>query len=153
MARPNRLKNKGPDEETRRVQQDRLFCATLLVALDQGYGHVTLDAVAAKAGISKGGLLYHFPTKAKLIEAMLMRWLNCSKDDVASPLHSQEPFARPIDPLAVATLIAGAEDPLLLETCAEQLLSKQARQDLAVLSPEHRARSLTAALARHLALR
>jgi AcrR family transcriptional regulator len=34
---------------------------------------MTLDAVAARAGVSKGGLLHHFPTKEALLEAMIKR--------------------------------------------------------------------------------
>lgn len=40
-----------------------------------GPGNLSLDAVAAKAGVSKGGLLYHFPTKAKLLEALVEQFL------------------------------------------------------------------------------
>ena len=36
---------------------------------------LTLDAVAAEAGVSKGGLLYHFETKRELLDAMLEGWL------------------------------------------------------------------------------
>jgi AcrR family transcriptional regulator len=36
-----------------------------------GASRLTLDAVAAEAGVSKGGLLYHFPSKDDLIRAML----------------------------------------------------------------------------------
>ena len=43
------------------------------VVVESGAGHMTLDAVAAKAGVSKGGLLHHFPTKTALLEAMLNR--------------------------------------------------------------------------------
>ncbi len=43
------------------------------VVVEAGAAHMTLDAVAAKAGISKGGLLHHFPTKVALIEAMISR--------------------------------------------------------------------------------
>jgi len=32
--------------------------------------NLTLEAVAAEAGLSKGGLLYHFPTKKHLIDAL-----------------------------------------------------------------------------------
>lgn len=32
---------------------------------------MALDAVAARAGVSKGGLLYHFPSKGKLLEGMV----------------------------------------------------------------------------------
>ena len=36
---------------------------------------LTLDAVAAEAGVSKGGLLYHFASKPALLEALFDRWL------------------------------------------------------------------------------
>ncbi len=39
----------------------------------QGIANLALDAVAARAGISKGGLLYHFPSKDRLVEAMVSR--------------------------------------------------------------------------------
>ena len=37
---------------------------------------MTLDAVAARAGVSKGGLLHHFPTKMALLEAMVKRQID-----------------------------------------------------------------------------
>lgn len=40
------------------------------VILDKGVSHLTLDAVAHEAGVSKGGLLYHYATKDDLIKAM-----------------------------------------------------------------------------------
>ena len=43
------------------------------VVTEMGAAHMTLDAVAAKAGISKGGLLHHFRTKEALLEAMIRR--------------------------------------------------------------------------------
>jgi len=36
-----------------------------------GARHLTLDAVAREAGVSKGGLLYHFPSKEGLLTAMV----------------------------------------------------------------------------------
>ena len=36
---------------------------------------LTLDAVAQRAGVSKGGLLYHFPTKAALQEGVVDAYL------------------------------------------------------------------------------
>jgi len=44
------------------------------VVVESGARHMTLDAVAARAGVSKGGLLYHFPTKEALLRAMLERF-------------------------------------------------------------------------------
>ncbi|MCX6365450.1 MAG: TetR/AcrR family transcriptional regulator [Armatimonadetes bacterium] len=37
----------------------------------EGYSALTLEAVAAEAGVSKGGLLYHFPTKEALVAALV----------------------------------------------------------------------------------
>ncbi len=43
------------------------------VVRETGAIHLTLDAVCARAGISKGGLLYHFRTKESLIRALVKR--------------------------------------------------------------------------------
>ncbi|MCP8617241.1 TetR/AcrR family transcriptional regulator [Salirhabdus salicampi] len=40
------------------------------IILDNGLQSLTLDAIAKKASISKGGLLYHFPNKKSLIEGL-----------------------------------------------------------------------------------
>ena len=45
-----------------------------------GAAHLTLDAVACKAGVSKGGLIHNFPTKDALLEAMVVRLLAAWKD-------------------------------------------------------------------------
>lgn len=38
---------------------------------EEGVEKMTLEAVAKKAGVSKGGLLYHFPGKQELIEGLV----------------------------------------------------------------------------------
>jgi AcrR family transcriptional regulator len=43
------------------------------VILEKSADALTLEAVALEAGLSKGGLLYHFPSKKKLIEGMIQR--------------------------------------------------------------------------------
>ena len=48
--------------------------------IEAGASHMTLDAVAAKAGVSKGGLLHHFPTKVALLEAMIKRQIKIKQD-------------------------------------------------------------------------
>ncbi len=40
------------------------------IASEQGVGAVTLDAVAQAAGVSKGGLLHHFPGKMPLLDGL-----------------------------------------------------------------------------------
>jgi AcrR family transcriptional regulator len=53
--------------------KDKLLDAAEAVVVREGVGKLTLDAVSVEAGMSKGGLLYHFPTKEKLVEAMVQR--------------------------------------------------------------------------------
>ena len=53
--------------------RDRLLDAADVVVARQGIASLTLDAVAAEAHMSKGGLLHHFPTKDRLVEALVRR--------------------------------------------------------------------------------
>jgi AcrR family transcriptional regulator len=61
--------------------RDALLDAAEAVVVRQGIGNLTLEAVAAGARMSKGGLLHHFPSKDRLIEAMVRRsaesWRTC----------------------------------------------------------------------------
>lgn len=45
------------------------------LASEIGANHMSLDAVAKKAGISKGGLLYQFPSKVALLKGMIERYV------------------------------------------------------------------------------
>ena len=53
--------------------RDRLLSAAEQVVARDGVRNLTLEAVAHEAGVSKGGLLYHFPTKSSLITAIVER--------------------------------------------------------------------------------
>lgn len=52
---------------------EKLLDAAQAVVIRQGIANLTLDAVAAEAGVSKGGLLHHFPSKDRLVEALVTR--------------------------------------------------------------------------------
>src|SRR4051794_16530292 len=54
----------------------RLLDAAAAVVRRDGAQALTLDAVAAQAGVSKGGLLYHFRSKHELLEAMVLEWVD-----------------------------------------------------------------------------
>jgi AcrR family transcriptional regulator len=54
-------------------REDVLLDAAEAVIVRDGIASLTLDAVAAQAGASKGGLLHHFPNKDRLVEALVVR--------------------------------------------------------------------------------
>ncbi|MCW8127119.1 TetR/AcrR family transcriptional regulator [Microbulbifer halophilus] len=54
-----------------KVDKDSIIRAAEDVVRERGARKLTLDAVAEKCGLSKGGLLHHFRTKQSLLKAML----------------------------------------------------------------------------------
>jgi AcrR family transcriptional regulator len=61
---------------------------SLLIA--DGERAATMDAIAREAGVSKGGLLYHFASKEALEAALLTRLEECVDDDLARMTASDE---------------------------------------------------------------
>lgn len=57
-----------PDQADTR---QRILTAACAIVVRDGYASLTLDAVAKEAAVSKGGLLYHFPSKRALLEGMV----------------------------------------------------------------------------------
>lgn len=53
--------------------RDRILDAAEAVVVEDGVAQLTLDAVAARAAVSKGGLLYHFGGKDALVAGMVER--------------------------------------------------------------------------------
>lgn len=51
--------------------RERLLDAATTVAMQRGVANFTLENVADEAGVSKGGLLYHFKSKDELIVGLL----------------------------------------------------------------------------------
>lgn len=57
----------------RQNSQEAILDAVEAVIAKSGAAHMSLDSVAQKAGVSKGGLMYHFPTKQSLVKALVGR--------------------------------------------------------------------------------
>jgi len=55
------------------ITRESILDAANRVLTARGAEGFTLEAVAAETPVSKGGLLYHFPSKNSLIEGMLQR--------------------------------------------------------------------------------
>ncbi|MGH8132733.1 MAG: TetR/AcrR family transcriptional regulator, partial [Steroidobacteraceae bacterium] len=117
-----------------RPARERLLDAAERLVLEMGAAHLTLGAVAKFAGVSKGGLLYHFPSKDALLEAMLARHTSEVEAEVAARCAARgarpsraEVFRervrvlleqRPRRRAAGAALIAAsADNPALMARC------------------------------------
>jgi AcrR family transcriptional regulator len=102
---------------------DRLLDAAAVVVRRDGAQALTLDAVAAEAGVSKGGLLYHFKSKRELVEAMVQRWLAQFQREIddADP-HFVRGWVKASDPAGeeLGMLAALVADPELLGTVRRQ---------------------------------
>ena len=62
----------------------KLLDAFATILIEQGERAATIEAVATAAGVSKGGLLYHFGSKDALVEGLLERLNELATADVAA---------------------------------------------------------------------
>lgn len=75
--------------------RDRLIAATIDLLVEEGIGAVTLSAVAARAGVSKGGLQHHFSSKQELLQALSSEVLDHFTRQVTTVAESDaEPHGR-----------------------------------------------------------
>jgi AcrR family transcriptional regulator len=105
-----------------------LLDAAIAVIRRDGAQALTLDAVAAESGTSKGGVLYHFASKRALIDGLIARWL----DDFEAQLEGEDfavGYVRACDlksagPAKTASefglLAALIEEPRVLEAARER---------------------------------
>lgn len=122
-----------PSDETR----DSLLDAAKRVMQRDGAGNLTLDAVAKEAGVSKGGLLYHFPSKQALLRGMVAQGVcqheremmveaeEAGEGGLACAFLSHalfgphDPSCKPPAEMIWSVLAAAANDPALLEPVRE----------------------------------
>ena len=64
--------------------RERILDAASQLVCEIGAGRLTLDAVADRAGLSKGGLLYSFPSKDDLLRGMVERMVADALSDKAA---------------------------------------------------------------------
>jgi AcrR family transcriptional regulator len=77
------------------IDRDRILDAAEHVIAEAGGRNFTLDAVAERAGISKGGLVYTFATKDDLVRAALEREITRFQEAVRRRLSGRP--AQPFD--------------------------------------------------------
>ncbi|MFC6331880.1 TetR family transcriptional regulator [Paenibacillus septentrionalis] len=126
----------------RNSRRDAILQVACRLVRTMGASHLTLDAVAREAGISKGGLLYHFPTKEALIQAALEDFLDRFDSDTDkeaasnTALHNDWAQAYIIKTFEISKddlemsfgiLAAAANNPALLEPMRQRYLLWQNR--------------------------
>lgn len=124
--------DKKPEPTTRAALLD----AAGRLVRQHGASALTLDAVAREAGVSKGGLLYHFPSKEALITAMIKALGTRMLSEVAAIAARQQIDKAPLthaiithtersighaDKLPVALIAALAGQPDLLEPARQMV--------------------------------
>ena len=112
---------------TQTSTRERILGAYQDLLIVDGPRMATLDAVAAAAGVSKGGLLYHFKSKEALTEALLVKLRayaeldfvamaqdpsGCASYYVRTSVFGDSPFDRAI--VAAHRLIQSDEDVVRL---------------------------------------
>ena len=99
--------------------------AALHVVEERGANHLTIDAVAEKAGFSKGGVLYHFGSKKALLRGMLEQLIESMRSraglregessDLSRLLRAENQMNQAEKRASLALLAAAAEDRELLD--------------------------------------
>lgn len=64
------------------LARERVLDAFETILIDDGERTATLDATAKAAGVSKGGLLYHFGSKEELVTGLLNRLEQLAREDL-----------------------------------------------------------------------
>ncbi len=121
----------------------KLLDAAEAVVAREGVNSLTLNAVADEAGVSKGGLLYHFPSKSALVLAVVERLASACAAETAKAIDLEPDapgrFTRayvtarvdPPDPkdapIHTALLAAAGTDPEYLEPFRQRHMEWQER--------------------------
>lgn len=111
----------------------RILEAARAIAAREGAGKITIEAVARESGLSKGGVLYNFPSKKALLSGLLNQMLTahrelvetlpqdlpsrCLRGQLEAILKMRE---ADVD-LSMAILAAAASDPQLLDPLRAEL--------------------------------
>ncbi|MEU0492675.1 TetR/AcrR family transcriptional regulator [Nocardiopsis sp. NPDC006139] len=74
--------------------RDRILDALQEILIREGYSSVTLEAVARAASVSKGGLLYHFPSKAAMLTGLIERLSVLAEQEFREAVEGEEGVVR-----------------------------------------------------------
>jgi AcrR family transcriptional regulator len=119
--------------------REDILDAAQKVAVEKGAAKVSLDSVAKEAGLTKGGVLYNFPSKEALISGMLERLVatHCplvdeqrhqraeqSNPTLQSIFHVIRELEQVDNNIAMAILAAAAQNLELLQPLREEMAER-----------------------------
>jgi len=122
--------------------------AACRVVLNKGVSALTLDSAAQEAGVSKGGLLYHFPSKNSLIEGMIERLIRAfdlalerelaknNGDWLAAFITASFVSDPDYNQLSSALSAAIASNPELLKPLQDHFVELQKKAEASAPSPQ-----------------
>lgn len=128
------LSEQKTPEKTRNASS-KILGAARTIAAREGAGKVTIDAVAKESGLSKGGVLYNYPTKKALLSGLLDQMLIEHRELVGkvseqSPSQTLHGHLMTVfrsgnlnEDLSMAILAASASDPRLLDPLRDEMTS------------------------------
>ena len=111
----------------RRNRRRELLDAAIAVIRRDGAQALTLDAVAGEAGVSKGGVLYHFGSKRALIEGLVNCWLDDFEERLAGP-DLAAAYVRASDLSAAGPEVSASEFGLLAALIEDPEVLQVARE-------------------------
>lgn len=126
-----------------------LLAAAAQVIRDKGVAQLTLEAVADQAKVSKGGLLYHYPSKQALLTAMVTHLIDSFETAIAAQIEAADrkmtwleayvllsfdpEQSQLVESAGILAAVVGA--PELLEPLQQQYQAWQAASEASGLTP------------------
>jgi AcrR family transcriptional regulator len=74
----------------KKSKRDFLLTAANTIVQRDGAERLTLDALVRETAMSKGGVLYHFPTKEALLGTMIENWIEGFEASIQTNIESEE---------------------------------------------------------------
>ena len=89
----------------------KIIDAAVDVAIEDGWGALTLEAIAQKVGVTKGAFYSYFPSSVTLMQDVILSMIRTMRDHVLSTLSEQDDIHAVID--QIGTMIFLHPKPFL----------------------------------------
>lgn len=96
------------------ARPEEVLDAALALFIEQGFAPTRVEDIARRAGISKGAVYLYFPSKEKILEALVRRALTPIADSALEVIGNLEGDPRPVMSMVLKMLGTRLADPNLL---------------------------------------